>query len=358
MGKMVLDSRLAEAVVLGGAVLGGGGGGDMADGLERAMLAVKMGTPTLISLDEIDDEDLVFTASVVGAPAAEDKFVRPIDHVQSTQIMLDTRPAELAGVIPNENGPSSGTNGWLQSAVLDIPVVDAPANGRAHPTGLMGAMGLHRVEGFHSIQTAVGGSPETGRYIEMVAQGNIRVTANMVRYASIQAGGVVAVSRDPVSADYLRTHAAPGATVMAIRIGEAMMAARDKGADALISAIESELGAKRTCEGAVTELRLETVGGYDVGVIEIEGDRRCELTFWNEFMTLEEEGRRLASFPDLITVVSLETGLPLASAELKRKDRVAVLAVPKENLILGEGVRLSETLAEAEKAIGRSLGTD
>jgi DUF917 family protein len=355
MSKLALDERLAEAAVLGGAVLGGGGGGDMADGLERATFAVRMGSPSLWSLDELDEDDLVITASGVGAPAAAEKFVRPVDHIKSLEILIDARPMDLAGIIANENGAGSGVNGWLQAAVFGLPMVDAPANGRAHPTGLMGAMGLHRLENYRTIQSAVGGNPEANRYLEMVVEGNLGVAANMVRQASVQAGGIVAVSRDPVTAAYLRERAAPGGTSQAIKVGEAMMAARDQGPAAIINAITTTLGGQVACQGQVADLRLETVGGYDIGHLMVEGDRRGELTFWNEFMTLEFDAKREATFPDLITLLSLDTGMPVSSAEVKQGNKVGVLLVPRANIILGEGVRLPEPLQEAERAIGRPL---
>jgi len=355
MSAMRLDERLAEAAVLGGAVLGGGGGGDIRDGLERASLAVRLGSPVLTTLDELDDDDLVVTASVVGAPAAAEKYVRPVDHIKALELLLESCPVELAGIIANENGASSGVNGWLQAAATGIPMIDAPANGRAHPTGLMGAMGINRLDDYVSIQSAVGGNPKTGRYLEAVFKGNLEVTASMVRHASIQAAGIVAVSRDPIDAAYLRKHAAPGGTSQAIRVGEAIMAARNQGANEVIRAAMSVLGGRIACQGQVTELRLETAGGYDIGFVKTEGDQRCELTFWNEFMTLELNAQREATFPDLITLLSLESGLPISSAEIRRGDRVAVLVVPRDHLILGEGVRLPEALREAEEAIGKAL---
>jgi DUF917 family protein len=355
MTRIRLDEHCAEAAVLGGAVLGGGGGGSIQDGLERAGMAVRLGSPVLVSLDELDEEGLVLTASAVGAPAAVEKFVRPVDHIRATTLLLDKRPFKLSGNVANENGAGSGVNGWLQSATLGIPMVDAPANGRAHPTGLMGAMGLHRVQGYVSTQAAVGGNPETGRYLELVVEGAMQTAANLVRFASVQAGGTVAVARDPVKASYLRNHAAPGGTSHAIKLGEAILQVRSQGAAAIIKAILSVLSGEIALQGEVTDIRRETTGGYDVGVLTVQGDQKGEVTFWNEFMTLEMEGKRRATFPDLITLLSLEDGIPVSSAEVKKGQGVGVLAVPRSHLILGEGVRLPETLQEAEKAIGTSL---
>ena len=140
-----------------------------------------------------------------------------------------------------------------------------------------------------------------------------------------------------------------------IRVGEAMIQARSQGPQAVMKAITSTLSGEVVVQGEVVEIRLETIGGYDVGFIAVKGDRKGELTFWNEFMTFEIEGKRAASFPDLITLLSLESGIPVSSAEVKKGHRVGVLVVPKVNLILGEGVRVPETLQEAEKAIGKPL---
>jgi len=355
MSKIQLTAELAEAVVLGGAVLGGGGGGDLAGGLGNARLAVSLGSPVLVSLDELDDEAQVVTASAVGAPAARDKYVRPVDHLRALEMVIDHFPHPLSGIIPNENGAASGVNGWIQAALLDLPMVDSPANGRAHPTGLMGAMGLHQVPGYHSIQSAVGGNPALGLDLAMVAQGRLTATANLVRQAAVQAGGLVAVSRDPVSASYLRENAAPGATSQAIRIGQAILEARKDGGQAVIKAIVAAVPGQIVCQGEVAEVRLETVGGYDIGLVGLGGDYPAVLTFWNEFMTLEIEGQRRATFPDLITLLSLQTGLPISSAEVARGQQVAVLYAARENLILGRGVLLPETIEEAERAIGRQL---
>ena len=350
-----LDLEAGEAVVWGGAVLGGGGGGSIDGGLANAKLAVSLGTPTMVPLDQLDDEALIITASAVGAPAAKDKMVRPVDHIRALNLFRDHDSRELAGIIPNENGAGSGVNGWIESAASGLPLVDAPCNGRAHPTGLMGAMGLHRVKDYLSRQTAAGGNPELGMYLEAAVQGSLQHTANMIRAAAVEAGGVVAVMRDPVSAAYLRENAAVGATAQAMRIGRAMQAAQSQGAEAVIRAAVDQLGGAIVCRGRIVERSLTTVGGYDIGRLVVEGDEKMELTFWNEFMTLERDGERRAAFPDLITLMSPETGLPVSSAEAAEGQETTVLVAPRNNLILGQGVLLPETIAEAETAIGKKL---
>jgi hypothetical protein len=73
-------------------------------------------------------------------------------------------------------------------------------------------------------------------------------------------------------------------------------------------------------------------------------------------MTLEQEGERLGTFPDLIALMDLSTGLPLPSANLQEGQKVLVILVPKGKLILGAGVKDPELLKEAEKVVGKPGG--
>jgi DUF917 family protein len=86
-----LDKAAGEAAVLGGAVLGGGGGGSIEGGMANVNLAVSLGTPSMIQLDQLDDEALVITSSAVGAPAAKEKMVRPVDHIRALNLFQKER---------------------------------------------------------------------------------------------------------------------------------------------------------------------------------------------------------------------------------------------------------------------------
>ena len=112
-----------------------------------------------------------------GKPAAKGTMVKPVGYVRAVELLTEKAGIKADGLITNECGGTATINGWLQSAVLGIPVVDAPCNGRAHPTGAMGSMGLHAKEGYVSHQTAAGGDLAQGRYLELVVQGSIEQAA-------------------------------------------------------------------------------------------------------------------------------------------------------------------------------------
>ncbi len=356
MSRLRLTAAHVEAAVLGGAVLGAGGGGWIPDGLDRGREAVSSGVPELVSIDEVAPDAMLVTAALVGAPSPSDRFVRPADFVRAAQVLVERTAIRLGGFIANENGAAGTVNGWLQAAALGVPVVDAPCNGRAHPTGVMGAMGLHRLAGYVSHQAAVGGNPAAGRYLEVYSTGSLTRTAQMTRYASIEAGGIVAVARDPVTASYARDHAAPGAVTQAIGVGQALLAARGQGGEAAAAAVAAHLDGRIVDAGTVESTRLDVAGGYDVGTVVISGrEGRHVLTFWNEYMTCETDGQRIATFPDLITTLDARDGTPVASAEITPGMGVTLLAVPRERLILGAGMRDPELFRDVERAVQREV---
>ena len=349
---MQLGREELEAAVLGGAVLGGGGGGSRAEGLRLGEAALELGTPTLVPLDLLAPDALVATVALVGAPAARDAHVEPSDHLRAWELLAALTPRPVAGIITCENGGTATINGWLQSAVTGVPMVDAPADGRAHPTGDMGSLGLEEERDFVSLQGAAGGDRTFGAYLEQQVRAPLAAANRLVRSAADAAGGLVAVARNPVPASYLATRAAKGAISHALAIGRELGAVLPRGTGAVAERVCGLLGGTVLCEGPIRRFDLETRGGYDVGTATICG---LELTIWNEFMTAEREGVRLATFPDLIVAIDDESALPVTSAELRLGRRLTLLMAPAASLTLGAGVRAPRNLAAIERVIGKSI---
>jgi len=353
MAKLVLNQDLVEAAVVGGSFYGGGGGGALSTGRDMGKLAVTLGDPYLVDITDVPDDAVLLTVSAVGAPAAKGSHAKAYHYLKAVEISIKNTGLQVYGFITNECGGLATVNGWVQSAGFGLPVVDVPCNGRAHPTGLMGSMGLHKVPSYVSIQVAVGGSHELGTYVEVIVKGKIQQAANIIRQAAVQAGGLVAVARNPVRAAYARDHAAPGAVNQCIKVGKAMLEALKRSPLEAIEAAAETAGGKIVGKGKVVQKELQTTGGFDVGRIVV--DDGSDLSFWNEYMTLEKHGSRIATFPDLIVTLDCSTGLPVSSAEIQTSQEVAVVVVPKKNLILGAGVKDEDLYQVVEKITGKEI---
>ncbi|UYO96490.1 DUF917 family protein [Microbacterium sp. M28] len=343
MMKTRLTADDLEAAVLGGAILGGGGGGFVERGRVTAQLALQAGSPELWSVDEFDEDDLVATVALVGAPAAPNPLVQPVHSLRALELLrqgLDGR--RLAAIHTNENGAETTINGWLHAAMTGLPVIDLACNGRAHPTSVMGAMGLHLVPGYRSVQGWAGGHPET--YVEGSATGGLDATSGVVRRASVEAGGWVSVARNPVEIGYAAEHGAPGAISFAIDLGRRFL-------DGGIEAVAEALGGTIVASGAVAVFDCEQREGLDVGRVVLDDANATELRFVNEYMTADLDGQRLGTFPDLISTFD-ETGAPLPSAKVTVGQRVSVLVAPASRLPLAATMWMPELYAPLEDLLG------
>lgn len=346
-----ITAEWVDHVAVGGAVLGGGGGGSLDEGIEFGELAVEYGTPTIVPVSALDPTDVVLTVSGVGAPAATESHVEPVDYVRAVELIVDRlneRGMSVGALMTNEMGGFAAVNGLLQSAVTGLPLVDATCNGRAHPTGPMGSIGLSNDE--TSLQAGVGGEHGTERRHEIVVEATLGSAASTVRQAAEAAGGLVAVARNPVSAEYAEEHAALEVYEQAESVGRAVRTATDgiAAADGVASVLDGDVAVT----GTVESRDLKTTGGFDVGTVVVDGH---ELTFWNEYMTLERDGERLATFPDLIATLDAETGRPISTAELVEGQSVAVVVAPAASLTLGAGMDDPELFEPVEKAVGKSV---
>ncbi|MGI6147519.1 MAG: DUF917 family protein [Firmicutes bacterium] len=359
MSRRKLDSDALRCAVIGGSFYGGGGGGAPAKGMEAGEAALLVGDVILVDIDDVPDDAVLLTMSAVGAPAAKDAYVKPYHYLKAVELLMERYDGKLYGFITNECGGAATVNGWIQAAAFGLPVVDAPCNGRAHPTGVMGSMGLHSVPGYVSLQTGVGGDPERGTYLETVARGSIEKASAMIRQAAVQAGGLVAVARNPVTASFVRQNGAPGAIGKCIEVGRAILEAPD-GEGAGAEAAAKAAGGRVAARGMVSRVDLTTTGGFDVGSVAVVGEcGTFEMVFWNEYMTLEQVKpagvKRLATFPDLIATVDAVTGHPVSSAEIREGQNVCVVVVDRGNLSLGAGVKDPALYVQVEQVTGKEI---
>jgi DUF917 family protein len=359
--RLDLSTELLEYMVIGGCFFGGGGGGSIETGRAMGRQAMSIGRPHMVDLEDLPDDTLLLTVSAVGAPAGVGAHAGPDEYVRSIQLFEQLTGKKVGGFIANECGALATVNGWVQSAATGLPVVDAPANGRAHPTGAMGSMGLNSIEGYISQQVAVGGREPDGSRLEVFVQGTVESAAGLVRKAASQVGGLIAVARNPVPVSYAKVNAAPGAIRRSIEVGQAIVEGRKRSANDAINGAAAAARGSVAYRGRIVHREIESVGGFDLGKLVIEDrdtpNTEVELYFCNEYLTIEKagSGERLCTFPDLVMIMDLHTGMPVTSAESRADMDVAVIVVPRANMILGRGMREKALFRDVERITGKEL---
>jgi DUF917 family protein len=336
-----------EALAVGGAILGGGGGGWSRDGRRDGLLALDIGEVRLLGSEEAPEEMLVAVSAALGAPTQKGN-TRPRHFIRSAELLWEAG-VEFGGLVAAENGGHNSFGGWIQAAALGLPVVDTPADGRAHPTAMMGGMGLHRVEDYVSVKAVA------CEEVEAIARGTLQRTSNVARMIAQDVKALIAMTRDPVTVAYAREHGVPGAISKAMDLGRAFTEAAEKGAEAAVKAALESLGGELVCRGRVVEKTLEAKGGFDVGTIIVEGDEAVyEVTYVNEYMTLERGGTRLGTFPDLICTFN-EEGQPVTSAAIEEGEEVYLLHTDRGLIPIGDGNRYPEIYEPIERALGKPM---
>jgi DUF917 family protein len=171
------------------------------------------------------------------------------------------------------------------------------------------------------------------------------------------AGGFIASCRNPVSAAYVRRHAALGGISMALSLGERILAARPKGGAAVIEAICEETRGAIIARGRVTRKAVAyTKEAFDVGVIHVgEGAATRILHVMNEYMAVTDpSGARHASFPDVIATLDAQ-GAPVSVGHVREGMELAVLRVAKDELPLSSSVTDPGVYPIVEKALGMNF---
>ena len=348
------------AAVKGGSVFACGGGGWADHGLEIGGAALAVGKPKLASVDELPDDAIILTCTAIGAPAGRDWQMLGKDYIKAVQLVIDHYDGKIAGVMTPQNGMSSTINGWLPAAALDLVVVDATGDIRAHPTGKMGSLGLASSIEYETVQAVAGGKPEIGSYLELVVKGTTARTSNILRTASDMAGGFIAAARHPLPVKYIREHAAIGGVSIAIGLGNAILEAEPDGAEAVLDTITRHTGGKILGRGTVRRKNVRYSGAFDIGTIEVAVPKKKSLILhvMNEYMAVDDlSGKRLSTFPDVITTLALDTGQPVRIGDLREGQEIAVFSIDKSKLPLSSSVKDPSVYPEVEQALGIDLLT-
>jgi len=346
----------ARHAVLGGGVFACGGGGWEHHGVLMGGLATALDRPVLASVDELPDDTWVATVAAIGAPASKHWEIRPADYVQALRTLMDVSEHRISAVMTGQNGYSTTVNGWIQSSMLGVKVLDAAGDVRAHPTGKLGSLGLTTRPGYTTTQVVSGGNRERHGHFLSVNTGLVTTCDDVLRDISVRTGGFIASARNVVELTWVKEHAAIGAISLALDLGAAMETAGERASgsargDAVIDSVLTRIGGRIVGRGTLQhEAATTTRGGWDHGTFRI-GD--YSVPYLNEYMAVESGGERIATYPDTITILRADTGLPLAVKDAGAGGfDVVLVVVDAVSLPLASSAVDPVSLAECEQIMG------
>ena len=123
-----------------------------------------------------------------------------------------------------------------------------------------------------------------------------------------------------------------GSVTLSIEIGKAIQNARQKGENPIDDVIKLMRG-RILFRGKITDLLRRTTGGFSRGEARLQGldeykGQTLSVEFQNENLVATRDNKVVASVPDLISILDLESGLPITTEALRYGNRVVVIGSP------------------------------
>jgi uncharacterized protein len=323
--KRLFDEPTLRSLARGCAVLGTGGGGDRQIGLLLALQALEEFGPTeLVDLDDLEDDALIMPCGMVGAPTVH---IEKIENGGEGEVLRDhlqqLTGRKVAAVMPAEIGGSNGLLPLCWAGRMGLPVVDADGMGRAFPEIPQVTMHLAGIDPSPGVMT-----DERGNVLVFHAISGAWME-RLERSAAVEFGGAGAATEYTMTVGQARGATVRGTYTLAIRIGDAL----DSAVGDPMAALVAVTGGFPVLSGKVTDVERRTTRGFVRGSVVIEGlgddaGRLLRIEIQNENLVALEQGRVLASVPDLITVLDSETADAIPTERVRYGQRVTVIAMP------------------------------
>lgn len=328
-----------ESLSIGAAILGTGGGGDPLIGKLMAQQAIaEYGPVELLSLDDVQEDDVVFPVAMMGAPTV---FLEKVPAGEEGYIAVKRMEKHLGkqvtALCPIECGGMNSMIPFVVAARMGLPVVDGDGMGRAFPELQM--------ETFHVL--GVSGTPaciadEWGNVVLFETVDNYRLES-FARACTIKMGGYSHLVDYPMTGSQIRDTAVRGTVSMAIGLGRAVQEAQrlhTEPVQAVLAATRNTIYGHGISlfKGKVVDVSRRTSNGFAVGQAKLQGFEKDDgklmtIDFQNENLIAKVGGKVIASVPDLITLLDPETGHAVTNERLRYGQRVVVIGIPTPEIM-------------------------
>lgn len=317
-----------EDIATGAALLGAGGGGDPYVGKLVAMGAVQeMGPVTLLDPDEVPDEALIIPIAMMGAPTVlAEKAIGGNEYKKLFDMVSKFFGKEIFAFMPMEAG---GVNSMLPiaaSARLNLPMVDVDGMGRAFPELQMVTF---TIGGIKATPMALVDEKGNSCIFETITN---KWTEELARAVTMSCGGSVSVSLYPMTGKQMKEFGVRGIVTRSEQLGRAIRTIKDCGDKTPEEHFLDMSQGHKLFKGKIADVLRETRSGFNFGKVVLEGIGECKgheafVEFQNENLTATVDGKILATTPDLISLVDVETFIPITTDALKYGKRVMVVGL-------------------------------
>ncbi len=328
-----LESQI-EPLAIGAWILGTGGGGSPYLGALNLLQLYRDGTRLrLIDPADLDDDDPVAVVSNMGAPmVGQERLIDPAVAARAVTMMEEYTGRRFRAVMSVEIGGGNAIQPFLAAALLDLPVVDADAMGRAFPEAQMTSFAIADLQMFPLTLADV-----RDNAVIVARAASWKWMERLSRKACVEVGSIAATCKAPRTGREVKDWGIHATVTKAIAIGEAVLAARRAHTDPVQAVLDLE-GGLRMFTGKVVDVARRTTEGFLRGRATLDGlgpDRgsTMALDFQNEFAVAWRDGAAAVMTPDLICVLDTVSGEAVGTETVRYGQRVTVIALPAPQIL-------------------------
>lgn len=331
-----LDANALEDALVGSSYLGTGGGGSLQEARELIAKDLAAGVSfSSLPVSALADTDRVACPYGLAslADTSEDMQAR-LDAIEN-QVEVPVQAAfealekhlgqKFSGVILGEIGPLSLAEGLSTAARLGVPALDADTVGRAVPE-----INQHSVKVAGIPLTPIGAATPFGDEMIVGQLGDPSRAEDILRSVAV-ASRECGVADSPITGAQAKNEGTlvTGSLTLARNIGKAVRDAKAAGDDPIEAARKAGEGFMLfTGTVAGTEWRDED--GFLQGKVAITGTgdyagQTFETDVKNEHLVARRDGKVVATCPDLISVIDIESADGIVNPGYENGQAVAVL---------------------------------
>ncbi len=292
---------------------------------------------SVIDIESLPDDALILPIAMMGAPTVMiEKFPSGNEFAQLIPMIEKMLTKPVSAILCIEAGGLNSTIPFAAASKLGLPIIDGDAMGRAFPELQMVTFTLGGISA-----TPMAMVDEKGNGCNYETISNVW-TEKLARAITIEMGGCAMCSLYPVSAKQCKDYLIKGSISLIHHIGSIIEKNGFKSYEILVK----ELNGKHLFKGRVRDVERRMEGGYNRGIVKLEGvddcaNREAKVDFQNEFLMAKKDGKPVAITPDLIVLIDAENAQPITAETIQYGTRVVVLAMKADaQWRTSEGVKL------------------
>lgn len=278
---------------------------------------------SLVSLDELSDDDWFCTVYAIGASGRSKKDYKTF--LLAIECLEQHLGVHIKGVIPGEIG--SEVNAVWTASKKNIALVDTDmVGGRAVPEEDMDIYGIKNVD-----STPVIVVNDQSDVIIVKNSKNGTILESVYRAFAVASGGYCYIASRPIRKADAQLILPSGTISRSILVGDAILICKSEAE--LINVLGEKSNSKLLATGKITSNMLKDEPGFLFGMTQISGlgafeGKKFTIHYKNENIILFCGEQCLCSVPDSISIVDSDSLLPVSNSSLQLGSNVLVFGTP------------------------------